>query len=170
MDRIHLCACVCIVAVPKGAVSLRDVGSGTLICEKWNAKGGKETCISAEATSVGIDIDMIVGEHTTEDELLQAGADAARILRQHCGATDVKAYLLSPESPSFVLGGSSTLQLPEMAAKLGAGGASISTSTDAATEWIQAGPDHQAMSVDTVTILRSGAQFQATVAAAAGAV
>lgn len=143
--------------VSEGAVSLCDKGAGTLICEKWNAKGGKETSISAGATSVGIDIDMIVGEHTSEAELLQAGADAARILTQYCGATDVSAYLLSPESPSISLGGASTLQLPALSTTPGAADAASSpaaaTATPLATttEWIQAAAHHQAMSVDAVS-------------------
>ena len=49
------------VVVPAGQVVLADQGAKVVICDKWNSKGGLDTAVSPEVTSVGIDIDMIIG-------------------------------------------------------------------------------------------------------------
>ena len=58
------------VAAKAGQVVLADRGAQVVICDKWNSKGGKDTAISPEVTAVGIDIDMILDDHTKESELL----------------------------------------------------------------------------------------------------
>ena len=132
------------VNTPAGQVVLADRGSKVVICDKWNSKGGIDTAISPEVTSVGIDIDMIIGEHTKYEELLAAAAMAASILRRYCGATEIKAYELSKEKPSFSLGGPSTVVLPEAS---GGDGAAVPTGP----AWVQSGEHHEAMSVGAVT-------------------
>lgn len=132
------------VATPAGQVVLADRGNKVVICDKWNSKGGYETAISPEVTSVGIDIDMIIGDHTKHEELLAAAALAASILRNYCGATEIKAYELSKDTPSFSLGGPSTLVLPE---QIGGGGVALPTGP----AWVQSGAQHEAMSVGAVT-------------------
>jgi hypothetical protein len=146
-------------ACPEGIVALKDVGANILICDKWNSKGGRETAISPEVTQVGVDIDMIIGEHTTEEQLLKAGAETAAFLKAHCGATDVKAYMLSKETPTFMLGGESTIKLPEVVIG-GAKGAA-----DAGPAWIAASEIHDKMSVDGMT----ATLIEGIVAAAAAA-
>jgi DNA/RNA-binding domain of Phe-tRNA-synthetase-like protein len=134
------------VTTPAGQVVLADQGAKVVICDKWNSKGGLDTAISPEVSSVGIDIDMIIGEHTKQEELLEAAALAASILRTYCGATEIKAYELSKDTPSFSLGGPSTIVLPEVS---GGGGGAAAAPTGPA--WVQSGPAHEAMGVGAMT-------------------
>jgi DNA/RNA-binding domain of Phe-tRNA-synthetase-like protein len=99
-------------AMAAGQLCLTDQGSGTVICQNWNAKGGADFCISPAVTDVGIDIDMIVGAGgATLEELQQAAQLCADLLRAHCGAPEVSAYLLSQKTPSFKLTDTPTIVL-----------------------------------------------------------
>ena len=50
--------------------------------------------------------------HSTEQDLVDAAAVCADALKRYCGAKAVLSYRLSKETPSFALGGSSTIKLP----------------------------------------------------------
>eukprot|EP01048_Picozoa_sp_COSAG05_P010177 COSAG05_NODE_882_length_6789_cov_6.646487_5_plen_163_part_00 len=91
---------------------------------------------------------IATGDHSTEADLLQAGAHTAAYLKLFCGATDVRAYLLSPDTPSFELGGESTVKLPAFK-EGGKSGGAAATATGPA--WVPATAAHDRMSVSGVT-------------------
>ena len=73
----------------------------------------------------------------------------AAYLKLYCGASDVRAYMLAPSSPSFELGGESTIVLPafEEGGKGGKGGKVGETGL----AWVPATAAHDRMSVASVT-------------------
>eukprot|EP01051_Picozoa_sp_SAG22_P009786 SAG22_NODE_841_length_6894_cov_3.024135_4_plen_433_part_00 len=122
-----------------GDIVLQDTKAKVVVCNNWNSAGGLDTCISDSMEDVVVDIDMIIdADHTDKSELLHAAVLCADLLKQHCGATDVLAYVLSKDMPSFTIGGAEgTVQLPAAPA---AGSGTPTDGASGSTQWVQQDP------------------------------